>query len=172
MTLLPYTGRTTIYSGVTMRSRLEGATAAAFDRGLVPWEYEPCAFQAPDGGQYLPDFRIRVPIHDTPLDHTDEVTAYVEVKPDIDRMLETHNSKVMHAIKVSAPSSHLIVTAPATSIRALVTGPSGKAFPFAWSRCVECQRVHLIVSEHLGFKCCDTRLTYAYLLPLDYWKRP
>lgn len=85
--------RETVYGGVTMRSRTEAQFAAVFlddpswqdtipkpnteawwrmALGSNPWTYEPKAFQATDGRQYLPDFHVLEP---------DLVThAYVEVK--------------------------------------------------------------------------------------------
>jgi hypothetical protein len=49
--------RTTIYSGIKMRSRIEARFAAYLDRLGVPWQYEPEAFASRDG-QYLPDFMV------------------------------------------------------------------------------------------------------------------
>jgi hypothetical protein len=71
-------GRTTVYKGIAMRSRLEAGFAAWLDRKHFDWEYEPCAF-ASDDGQYLPDFRLRK-VFAAWLPGL--ITAYVEVKPD------------------------------------------------------------------------------------------
>lgn len=94
-----YYGRPTRYKGVRMRSRLEAATAAAFDRHEIPWEYEPEALQGADG-QYLPDFTIIVdvvsakPMNDPafPGLHenywiTDQL-VYVEIKPTRQKQLD------------------------------------------------------------------------------------
>lgn len=68
--------RPTLHAGVLMRSRLEAQFAEWCGSWGVPWEYEPCAFQ--NGGQYLPDFRLRE-IWCTWLSRP--ATVYVEVKP-------------------------------------------------------------------------------------------
>ena len=83
----PHIGRSTLYRGIRMRSRLEASYAAHLDATIGPdkWEYEPVCFAGPDG-QWLPDFRV-----DEPEGH-----AYVELKPlilrqspaeDIDKIL-------------------------------------------------------------------------------------
>lgn len=170
MTVIPYAGRFTVHKGVRMRSRLEAATAAAFDRGHVEWEYEPCAFQAADGRQYLPDFRVVVPLHSNPLEDAREVVAYVEVKPDVKRMADVANSEVMRCIWLSDSAAFLVVTSP-TDWGVVVTGPqSGKTFPFTWSACDVCKQLFLIASERLGFKCHGGALRSTPLLPLDYSK--
>lgn len=68
--------RTTIYKGVTMRSRLEAGFARWLDEVGAPWEYEPCAFAADDGWQYLPDFRLT-----GALDGVKSDRIFAEVKP-------------------------------------------------------------------------------------------
>ena len=73
--------RPTTYRGTRMRSRLEASFAASLDAFGAPWEYEPNCFGAA-AGQYLPDFRIRVPlISRAGGEELLEVPAYVEVKP-------------------------------------------------------------------------------------------
>lgn len=88
--------RETVYRGVTMRSRTEAQFAAMFlddtswealcpelpepdteawwrmTLGWHPWTYEPRAFQAADGRQYLPDFHV--------LEPDNVIHAYIEVK--------------------------------------------------------------------------------------------
>lgn len=68
--------RPTTYKGVQMRSRLEAGFARWLDHMKTPWTYEPRAFTAIDGWQYLPDFQIDAAFHE-------RVTGelYVEVKP-------------------------------------------------------------------------------------------
>jgi hypothetical protein len=63
------TGRTTLYNGIKMRSRLEASWAAYLDRLGLAWVYEPMCF-ANQAGQYLPDFRVSDPA----------ATIYLEVK--------------------------------------------------------------------------------------------
>lgn len=46
--------RPTTYKGVQMRSRLEAGFARWLDHMKTPWTYEPRAFTAIDGWQYLP----------------------------------------------------------------------------------------------------------------------
>ncbi len=65
-------GRTTLYKGIKMRSRLEADYASTLGRHGEVWEYEPFCFAA-DGVQWLPDFRISHPGHKS--------ARYVEVKP-------------------------------------------------------------------------------------------
>lgn len=71
-----FTPRTTVYKGITMRSRLEAGFAMWLDEQKVKWEYEPCAFGS-EAGQYLPDFRCQ--LFDTGPGKTE--TFYVEIKP-------------------------------------------------------------------------------------------
>lgn len=68
--------RTTVYKGITMRSRLEAGFAAWLDECSFTWQYEPHAF-AGARGQYLPDFRIDG-LHWVGVG---DVRAYLEVKP-------------------------------------------------------------------------------------------
>lgn len=70
--------RPTIYNGIRMRSRLEAGFAAWLDEAKLSWAYEPECFAGP-AGQYLPDFRID---NLTIVGIADDVTAYVEVKPE------------------------------------------------------------------------------------------
>lgn len=71
-----FKARPTTYKGIQMRSRLEAGYAMWLDETGIGWEYEPVCF-ASEQGQYLPDFRIDVPIH--PFEG--ECTVYIEVKP-------------------------------------------------------------------------------------------
>jgi len=48
----------TRYAGYRFRSRLEARWAVFFDHIGAPWEYEPEGYALPDGGGYLPDFRL------------------------------------------------------------------------------------------------------------------
>lgn len=64
-------GRTTLYRGIKMRSRLEAHFAQVLDSRGVPWQYEPQCF-ADATGQYLPDFAI-------PGDYGRR--RYIDVKP-------------------------------------------------------------------------------------------
>lgn len=91
-------GRTTLYRGIRMRSRLEADFAAWLDREGNSWEYEPVCFAGP-AGQWLPDFRI-------PGNYGN---SYIEVKPasltdlaQIDRILER-----MEVTWLSEPDAHL-----------------------------------------------------------------
>ncbi len=70
--------RPTIYNGVQMRSRLEAGFAMWLDELGVEWEYEPSCF-ACELGQYLPDFRVRVPLGDG--EGSPVCPVYIEVKP-------------------------------------------------------------------------------------------
>lgn len=67
----------TKYAGHLFRSRLEARWAVFFDRMDIEWEYEAEAFQT-SAGNYLPDFRIRVP---QPEDHGRLGYQWFEVKP-------------------------------------------------------------------------------------------
>ena len=49
----------TIYNGYRFRSRLEARWAVFFDALGVDYEYEPEGFNLPNGGRYLPDFRVK-----------------------------------------------------------------------------------------------------------------
>jgi hypothetical protein len=49
----------TIYNGYRFRSRLEARWAVFFDALGVEYEYEPEGFELPNGGRYLPDFRVK-----------------------------------------------------------------------------------------------------------------
>ena len=49
----------TIYNGYRFRSRLEARWAVFFDALGVEYEYEPEGFNLPNGGRYLPDFRVK-----------------------------------------------------------------------------------------------------------------
>ena len=79
--------RTTYYSGVRMRSRLEATFAQRLDALALAWDYEPACFAGPTG-QYLPDFKVQG-LAFRPIDGPDrpdtgvvvEVPAYIEVKP-------------------------------------------------------------------------------------------
>lgn len=62
----------THYAGCYFRSRLEARWAVFFDALGIEWEYEPEGF-ATSIGNYLPDFRIRVP--------DDGYPYWFEVKP-------------------------------------------------------------------------------------------
>jgi len=50
-------GRSTLYKGIRMRSRIEADYAGYLDRRGRQWKYEPDCF-ADERGQWLPDFRI------------------------------------------------------------------------------------------------------------------
>lgn len=50
----------TRYAGCRFRSRLEARWARFFDYLDIPWEYEPEGL-ATSAGNYLPDFRVRIP---------------------------------------------------------------------------------------------------------------
>lgn len=62
----------TRYAGCHFRSRLEARWAVFFDHLGIEWEYEPEGFET-SAGNYLPDFRIRVP--------DDSYPYWFEVKP-------------------------------------------------------------------------------------------
>lgn len=170
MTTTAYTGRTTMHNGIKMRSRLEAAFAAALDRGRVHWQYEPCAYQAPDGAQYLPDFRVRISIyHDVLAAAPTDANVYIEVKPTSLAMCEVSNSKVMRAIWHSEPDALLLAAAPADLAGALLTAPSGITHPMSWGSCRRCERLHLLTRGLQ--KCCGTLiLRIDQLLPSDYSK--
>lgn len=91
--------RPTIYNGIQMRSRLEGAFAEYADSRNWLWDYETNAYGSSQG-QYLPDFVIRSRRTGAPL-------WYVEVKPtnaDFDDALAR-----MHVIVASDPDASLYV---------------------------------------------------------------
>lgn len=70
-----FTPRPTVYKGVRMRSRLEAGFAQWLNSVQREWAYEPQAFTASDGWQYLPDFRTKFQFQDS------LTTVYIEVKP-------------------------------------------------------------------------------------------
>lgn len=76
------TGRTTLYRGIKMRSRLEADFARFLDQGSGKWQYEPECF-ADETGQYLPDFLIESGVAVTTADGTSAPLRplYVDVKP-------------------------------------------------------------------------------------------
>lgn len=73
-----YPARTTVYRGITMRSRTEAEFARWLDASGFMWQYEPKAFASPEG-QYLPDFRLDA-LH--VFGYRSACPAFVEVKPD------------------------------------------------------------------------------------------
>lgn len=91
------TGRTTVYRGQTMRSRLEARVAALFDRRGMPWVYEPSNYADPDF-QYLPDFRIG---------NGRSSDFFVEVKPPIFGVELDAARRRMETIYASLPDARL-----------------------------------------------------------------
>lgn len=67
----PILGRTTMYRGIQMRSRLEARFAAGLDAQDLPWTYEPRCY-ASGRVQWLPDFETTY----------EGRTCLVEVKPE------------------------------------------------------------------------------------------
>ncbi len=169
MTTTGHIGRTTVYKGVKMRSRLEAAVAGAFDRGNVPWEYEPAAFQDTHGKQYLPDFRITAPIASDVLVGFRPVRFYVEVKPTLESMIAAHNSKAMRAIWTSEPSALLMAVCP-THRTLIVSAHPANDHAFAWSRCSTCGELAVIIPGLRSQTCHDERLKPSPLLPTEYWR--
>lgn len=104
-------GRTTLYKGIRMRSRLEASYAAWLDGNGWAWTYEPQCF-ADETGQYLPDFRL------------DNYNAYHEVKPPTADTAEA--LRRMHIIRASEPGAYLWVVVPTGNYPNQGWAPAGK----------------------------------------------
>lgn len=184
----PYYGRPTTYRGVRMRSRLEAATAAAFDRYNVPWEYEPEALQG-STGQYLPDFTVivdivgAIPLNDPDFPdchdiywHKDEL-LYVEVKPTREKQLEVAHSGVLDPVLESGGTAVVIVPTLST---VMALGPNYREGKYgSCHRCFSCGGFYLGTSEKafddLGcypdcHRCGAQLWLDEALLRTEYWK--
>jgi hypothetical protein len=80
-----------------MRSRLEARWAAGFDRGKIPWSYEPDCF-ASEHGEYLPDFALGK-----------NRRFYVEVKPELQSHQAEQVRNRMEIIRATVPGAVLAV---------------------------------------------------------------
>lgn len=183
----PYYGRPTTYKGIRMRSRLEAATAAAFDRHNVPWEYEPEAFQAEDGTQYLPDFAIVIEIIDTLTVGKDEwelrrspsVPIYVEVKPTLAKVWDAIEARVFTPLFEAG--RHVACIVPTTGDVMVPVRPRG-GISYHVQQCRRCARLYLGPTQRLtdktgwyaGCSMCDSprALLLGPLVPEDYSKAP
>lgn len=92
--------RPTTYKGIQMRSRLEAAWAAHFDKHGWTWEYEPMCF-ADESGQYLPDFAVRT--------SPDMNPTYVEIKPPLPDDTIRTVARRMSIIWHSEPTVELLI---------------------------------------------------------------
>ncbi len=152
--MLAYTGRPTTYKGIQMRSRLEAATAGAFDRAGFRWDYEPQAFQGEDGNQYLPDFVLHgfdfsaidfsaPPDNDTiyfvPRD------VFVEVKPTLEHVERVYYEGTLQPVFDNQSDAIVIVTAPTVPMSVLVV--AGGAQWLHWHRCRRCEYLTLAPGE-------------------------
>lgn len=169
-----YRARPTVHRGVRMRSRLEAAVAAAFDDGGVEWQYEPAAFQAVGGGQYLPDFCVLLPVlTDAFAPSWGPRLVYIEVKPTIEAANEASRDKRMEAIWSSEPDALLVVTVP-TIAAAIVVAPGHKSRLLRWASCPRCGTdLHLtgILWRPLCESCDALPHQHRSLVPLEYWKQ-
>lgn len=113
-------GRTTIYNGITMRSRNEARFAAELDAHAFQWTYELECY-ASGRVQYLPDFAVE----------TTDGTVFVEVKPERPAMRPLFDR--MRAIRGSLPDALLAVTCPAWR-NCVVLDMPGQVQAAAWAR--------------------------------------
>ncbi len=171
--------RQTTYKGMKMRSRLEAAAAALFDRYGLNWEYEPMCF-ASLAGQYLPDFRVTglVDCCDDDRCHTEAPSMYVEVKP-----YNLVTEEVLHRSEIiweSEPGARLMVMDPHQGCVSVAPFHMGSTDPDHPWECATLQaECHLIWPDNgapVGGPCCGAlHLGHdptALHVPLGGWDIP
>lgn len=181
-----YYGRPTTYKGIQMRSRLEAATAAAFDRHDVAWTYEPECFQAEDGSQYLPDFLVIIDLayvtkdpHNT-LEVVEKAAVYFEVKPTHEKALEAVHTNAMKPLHEAGCMAVALV--PTTGEAILTTSSGSQYATFQTQHCRRCSKLVLgpptstshNTGWYMGCRVCDSprALLCEPLVPEDYSKAP
>lgn len=129
----------TRYAGCRFRSRLEARWAVFFDVLGCRWVYEPEGFDLPNTGNYLPDFWVEdFPVQYMYGGETYKTKFWVEVKPDVPRLLSTEDFKLKelalltgHYVYV-ATYQHLQAIVKACQVDPLIRGvcnPFGDEYP-------------------------------------------
>lgn len=144
-------GRSTLYRGIRMRSRLEAFTASWLDSIGLAWVYEPDCF-ADETGQYLPDFCLEAGLQVL----GQRRPCYLEVKPAGLTAERVHGLlQAMERIWSSNPEAALLIFSPseATAVHPplRLRLPPGVTFGDAcWLRCLRCEHVGVETEERMG----------------------
>ena len=151
-----FKARPTTYNGVKMRSRLEAGFAMWLDELGTGGEYEPNAFASPQG-QYLPDFKI-----DMPILTLEGCTVYVEVKPTWDHV--DHSAQKVNARIINANEPYAVL------LLAVADTPS--PFPVLWLPMQAGDRpwTPLVVTIMDEEKAALAFTMAARIWPDGYWK--
>jgi len=117
--------RSTLYSGMWFRSRLEATWAAYFNTHDIRWEYEQRAFQFDDGTHYAPDFWLP------------ESRAWFEVKGRLD---EESRAKILNLAAHAGKRDELVILggSPAGALFGEVTEAGEFNLGVSFSRCAHC----------------------------------
>lgn len=114
----------TVYKGYRFRSRLEARWAVFFDEMGYDWEYESEGYELSDGTWYLPDFKIKNQIYNSPTfglespefvfveikgvePTSDEVNKAKQLCVDLDTVVYIYSGDPWeHSVKYFVPTSN------------------------------------------------------------------